>query len=236
MVPDPAAAIRRRVWTDPLGWLPMDVLGAIGSAATTVALLILVYTQAKPAMNRWPTVKYLRSYYELTFEDLITPEQARALPWARRLRRAWRDKFVIPFVARMMTRQHRIHLLYLIDQLKQADQRMVESFIAPQPADVDPLVVEAVSLSRDRRERRRIRRLKRVHRGVRCARGCGTKYGERRSDHSFIGGGGIEGGWFCPSADSCVDRQKATGDHFCGMCLKPFAVFDEAEDSADASD
>ncbi len=31
----------------------MEVLGAVGSVATTVALLILVYTQAKPAMNRW---------------------------------------------------------------------------------------------------------------------------------------------------------------------------------------
>ena len=214
----------------------MEVLGAIGSAATTVALLILVYTQAKPAMNRWATVKYLRSYYELTFEDLITPEQARALPWARRLRRAWRDKFVIPFVARVMTRQHRIHLLYLIGQLKQADGQMAESWVASPQAGVDPLVVEAVSLSRDRHERRRIRRLMRVHRGVRCARGCGTKYGKRRSDHNFSGGGGIEGGWFCPSADSCVDRQKATGDHSCGMCIKPLAVFDEAEDSADASD
>ncbi len=99
---------------------------------------------------------------------------------------------------------------------------MERSFVASPLPGVDPLVVEAVSLSRDRRELRRIRRLKRVHRGVRCAGGCGTKYGERRSDHKFSGGGGNERGWFCPtSADSCVDRQKATGDHFCGMCLKP---------------
>ena len=56
-------------------WL--QVLGAVGSAATTVALLILVYTQAKPAVNRWATVKYLRSYCGLTFQDLITPELTR---------------------------------------------------------------------------------------------------------------------------------------------------------------
>ena len=46
--------------------------------------------------------------------------------------------------------------------------------------------------------------------------GCGTRFGKRHPDHNFSGIGGIEGGWFCESSDSC--RDKPTGDHYCGMC------------------
>ena len=78
------------------------------------------------------------------------------------------------------------------------------------------LVIEAVALSRHREKKLQQRHLRRVHKGLVCAGGCGTRYGKRRRDHNFIGGGGIAGGWFCPSNESC--RITPTGKHHCGMC------------------
>ena len=66
----------------------------------------------------------------------------------------------------------------------------------------------------------RDRDLMRRHKGVRCAGGCGTKYGKKRKDHDFAGGGGVKdsGGWYCETRASCI--LKATGDHYCGMCTE----------------
>ena len=121
----------------------------------------------------------------------------------------------------MMTRAHRIYMPDLVRQVEPARRHLKQSKTPPR--DCDPCVAEAVVLAKHHEDRRKLRRLKRVHRGVRCAEGCGTKYGKRRADHNIISSGdGIEGGWFCPTRDgSCLDLQKATGDHRCGMCLNP---------------
>lgn len=98
--------------------------------------------------------------------------------------------------------------------------------------DCDPQVVELAvfldSYETDVVERNFLKR----HKGVVCANGCGTKYGERRSDHDFMCNAGVNlsGGWFCPSQDedglgeSCIPR--ATGEHYCGMCLKDSGAID----------
>lgn len=70
------------------------------------------------------------------------------------------------------------------------------------------------------------------HKGVLCANECGTRYGERRSDHDFLCDAGVNlsGGWFCPSEDdddlgwSCMPKSR--GAHYCGMCLKELGMID----------
>ncbi len=187
-------------------------LGAIGNAATVCSLLILVYVHTKPAANRWATVKFLRTLSELRVENLLTREQARSLQWPRRLHRA-RRQFVFRLVQRLMTRAHRIAQDELLKQMNAACER---SEFLPAPADCHPLAIEAAALSRHRRERQETHRRARVHKNVLCAGGCGTRYGKRRHDHSFTGGGVVEGGWFCPTNVSCV--REPTGEHYCGMC------------------
>ena len=82
-------------------------LADVAAVATVVALLILAYVQAKPAINRWATVSFLRIYSELHWDDLLTREQAKELPWPRRLRR-WKRNRIFHFVQHLMTRAHRI--------------------------------------------------------------------------------------------------------------------------------
>ena len=189
-------------------------LADVAAVATVVALLILAYVHAKPAINRWATVKFLRVYSELHWDDLLAPAQARALPWPRRLRRWWRNR-VFLLTQRLMTRIHRIAQHDLLAQLRSAHGRPEFS---PVPTNCDPLVVEAAAVAKHDWNRRQARRRKRVHKNVVCAGGCGTKYGKRRADHSFSGGGGIEGGWLCPTDRSCL--REPTGEHYCGMCTK----------------
>ena len=45
----------------------------LGDLATVVVLLILVYVNAKPTVNRWATVKFLRTVYEASIYDLSGP-------------------------------------------------------------------------------------------------------------------------------------------------------------------
>jgi len=186
----------------------------VAAIATVVALLILAYVHAKPAINRWATVKFLRVYSEMHWDDLLTREQARALPRRRRLRR-WRRNRVFRLTHHLMTRAHRIAQHDLLEQLMTARDRPEHS---PVPPDCNPLVIEAAAVAKHDWNRRQARHLARVHKGVVCAGGCGTKYGKRREDHSFTAGSGIEGGWLCPTDRSCL--REPTGEHYCGMCTK----------------
>ena len=188
-------------------------LADVAAVATVVALLILVYVHAKPAVNRWATVKFLRVYSEMHWDDLLTREQARALPWPRGLRR-WRRNRVFRLTHHLMTRAHRIAQHDLLEQLRAA-LNDGPTFLPPR-VNCDPLVVEAAAVAQHDWNRRQNRLRARVHKNVVCAGGCDTKYGKRRRDHSFSGGGGIEGGWFCPTNISCL--REPSGEHYCGMC------------------
>ena len=202
-------------------------LESFAHIATVVTLMILVYVQAKPAVNRWAIIRYLRCYYEFLDDIYITPMEIQRLSLKKRLRLAKRG--IIRYVAlAMMGRANLIRRDTLIPQL-------IKEGKLPQHIPVtdgcDPRVAEALFVSRvyveDRKELRRVR----VHRSVRCAGGCGTHFGKRRRDHDFWGGGGIHGGWFCPTTTSCQNR--ATGDHYCGMCLEELRQASEAPQLSD---
>ena len=74
---------------------------------------------------------------------------------------------------------------------------------------------EAAALAKHARGTRQARIQARIHDNVMCAGGCGTRYSERRHGHNFIGGGGVDEGWLCPTNTSCL--REPTGDHHCGM-------------------
>ena len=65
-------------------------LESFAHLATVVTLMILVYVQAKPAVNRWAAIRYLRWCHEFRDDLLATPREVRLDSWARRLSRAQR--------------------------------------------------------------------------------------------------------------------------------------------------
>ena len=209
-----------------------EVLGGIGGLAAGVSLLILLYLQAKPLVNRWATRRFLHTTYTLEWDDLLAPEQARRLPWKQRLRhrrRSWGHRCY----RRLMTLVQRVKAHQLIDAFDAARSRMVDAWV---PQDLEfprhlteddrGIILEAAAISREREQKQWMRR----HRGVRCSGGCGTRFGKRRSDHNFDAGGVIEGGWRCDSSDSC--REQPTGDHYYGMCTEEQRRTSAAEDGA----
>ena len=197
-----------------------EVLGGIGGLAAGISLLLLLYIRTKPLVNRWATRRFLHVTYTLKPYDLLTPEQARRLRWKQRLRhrrRRWGNRCY----QRLMTLVQRVKAHQFMDAFETARFQMVDAW-APDDLEFSRhlteddrgIVLEAAAISHVRDLKQRIRR----HRGVRCSGGCGTRFGKRRSIHSFSGGGGggVEGGWRCDSPGSC--REQPTGDHFCGMC------------------
>ena len=202
-------------------------LEALGDIATVITLMILVYVQAKPTLKKWATIRYLRCHYEFTVDLCLTPEEARRLPAMERLRRARRGTLrFVAFV--LMPRVDHVRLDALLFQLYRESRRPHH---LPAADGCDPLVAEALFVSRQFREDRQDRRRARVHRNVRCAGECGTRFGKRRRDHDFFGGEGIYGGWLCP-AESC--KGQASGDHYCGMCLNELRHASQVPQVADA--
>lgn len=199
-----------------------DVLGGIGGIAAGASLLLLLYLQAKPRVNRWALVRFLHATYAIEAHDLLTNEQASSLPLKHRLRR-WRRRRGFWLYQRLMTMIQRVKAPKLQDAFESARFDMYETW-APDYVDFPEhltedercIALEAAAVSTMREERHRHKQRMRIHKGLRCAGGCGTRFGKRRPDHNFSGGDGIEGGWFCESSRSC--RDKPSGDHFCGMC------------------
>ena len=201
-------------------------LEAFAHIATVVTLMILVYVQAKPAINRWATIKYLRCYYEFLDDIYITPKESLHSSWPERLRRIKRGALRYSALA-LMRRVDHLRRDILLPQLIKERQRPQH---LPVTDGCDPLVAEALFVSKDHLEDRKERRRARVHRRVRCAGGCGTRFGKQRRDHDFMGGDGIYGGWHCPSTPC---QRRATGDHYCGMCLKASRQASETPPLAD---
>ena len=54
-------------------------LESFAHIATVVTLMMLVYVQAKPVINRWAIIRYLRCYYEFLDDIYITPKEVRGL-------------------------------------------------------------------------------------------------------------------------------------------------------------
>ena len=201
-----------------------DVLGGIGGLAAGLSLLILLYLQAQPLVNRWAICRFLHAVNMLDASELVTNEQARRLPLKQRIRRRWREGAMRCYRG-LTTKVQRVRVFGLAVAFFAARAQFEGTwapkdikFPHPLMAGEREIVLEAAARSKAREKRRRRRTLKRSHRGIRCSGGCGTLFGKRRSDHSFFCDidDGIEGGWHCPSDLSCSDQP--TGEHYCGMC------------------
>ena len=158
-------------------------LEAFAHFATVVTLMILVYVQAKPAVNKWATIRYLRCFYEFHDDIFITPRESQRSSWAKRLRRAKRGTLRFAAFA-LMSRIGHLRLDILTGQLIRESRRPEYLLVTD---GCDPLVAEALFVSKHYLEDRKDRRRARIHRRVHCAGACGTRFGKRRRDHYFFG-------------------------------------------------
>ena len=140
------------------------MLGGIGGFAAGISLLLLLYIQTKPLVNRWAARRYLHLTYTLELHDLLTPEQARRLSWRYRLRhrrRRWGHRCY----QRLMTLVQRVKAPQFIDAFETARSRMVDAWA---PDDVEfpshlteqdrGIVLEAAAISHVREQKQRMRR------------------------------------------------------------------------------
>lgn len=140
-----------------------DVLGGVGGLAAGISLLVLLYLQAKPRVNRWALLRFLHATYAYESSDLLTNEEARSLRLRQRLRR-WRRRCGFWSYQRLMTMVHRVKARQLEDAFKDARTKMVATWATDDmefpkhlTEDERDIVLEAAAVSRIREDRRRNR-------------------------------------------------------------------------------
>jgi len=196
-------------------------LNLLNTTISALALLVVAYVYAKPAVNHWAIRGYLVARATPNLLDLQTPEQRRCLPIQQRLR-YWLRRARFRWYQRCAKRVDRVraHLMHNALQPLLADTFGTVTTTDP-PAHIKltererRIVHEAAGAIQHKKRVASERRVRGTHRGVRCAGGCGTAFGKRRFDHNFSGGT-LNEGWTCPNPDLCA--QGPTEDHFCGMC------------------
>ena len=202
----------------------MPALSTWVAYITIIGVILALVALTRNRIQNWAT---RRAVYQLKFwawqHIPISPASARtrrmrALLWFQQLRHNATMRLV-PILYRAS--------LYQLQQIVEEELKNNRSagIYFPSP-DSNPLYVEIAAYINHKEEKEKNRDMMRRHRGVRCAGGCGTKYGKKRKDHDFAGGGGVKGsgGWHCEwispceMTGSCI--PKATGDHYCGMCRR----------------
>ena len=115
-------------------------LESFAHLATVVTLMILVYVQAKPTINRWATIRYLRYGYEFFDDFFVTPKEHQHSSWPERLRHAGRVtmRYVDLF---LMPQADKSRLGILLPQLFRERQRPHH---LPVMDGCDPLVAEVL--------------------------------------------------------------------------------------------
>ncbi len=192
-------------------------------AYTTIfGVVLALLALSRSRIQNWAT---RRAVYQLKFwpwqHTPVSP--ASAVPRCKKMR-LWFEQLcrnatmrLVPIVYRASLYQLQTTVAHELEENTRAD------IYFPSP-DSNPLYVEIAAYIKHKETTTRDRNLMRIHKGVRCAGGCGTKYGKKRKDHEFVPGGGVKGsgGWFCAWTNACGTRgscvPEVTGDHYCGMC------------------
>ena len=185
-----------------------------------VVLALLALTRSR--IQNWAT---RRAVYQLKFWAWQhTPVSPASAVTRRTKMRLWCQQRCHNATLRLVPIVYRASLVRLQEVVdEELKNNPAAGIYFPSP-NSNPLYVEIAAYIHYKQKAEAERDLMRRHKGVRCAGGCGTKYGKNRKDHDFSGGGGVKdsGGWFCEwigaygTGGSCIPR--ATGDHYCGMC------------------
>ena len=200
----------------------MPALSTWVAYITIIGVILALFALSRSRIQNWATS---RAVYQLKFWawQHIPVSPASSVTRHRKVH-LWLQQLCHSATMRLVPILYRASLYQL---QKTVDEELKNNTAAgiyfPSP-DANPLYVEIAAYINYKEKTAMDRDLMRRHKGVRCAGGCGTKYGKKRKDHDFAGGGGVKdsGGWYCEwinanrASGSCI--PKATGDHYCGMC------------------
>ena len=200
----------------------MPALSTWVAYITIIGVILALFALTRSRIQNWATS---RAVYQLKFWAWQHPPVSPASAVTRRRKvHLWLQQLCHSATMRLVPILYRASLYQLqmtVDE--ELKNNTAAGIYFPSP-DGNPLYVEIAAYIHYKEKTARERDLMRKHKGVRCAGGCGTKYGKKRRDHDFVGGGGVKdsGGWHCESNNayrtrgSCI--PKSTGDHYCGMC------------------
>ena len=200
----------------------MPALSTWVAYTTIIGVILALFALSWSRIQNWATS---RAVYQLKFWawQHIPVSPASAVTRRKKMR-LWFQQLRQSATLRLVPILYRASLYQLQETVDQELKNNTAAGIYFPSPDANPLYVEIAAYINYKEKTTRDRDLMRRHKGVRCASGCGTKYGKNRKDHDFSGGGGVKdsGGWRCEwigaygTGGSCI--PSATGDHYCGMC------------------
>ena len=200
----------------------MPALSTWVAYTTIIGVILALFALFWSRIQNWATS---RAVYQLKFWawQHIPVSPASAVTRRKKMR-LWFQQLRQSATLRLVPILYRASLYQLQETVDQELKNNTAAGIYFPSPDGNPLYVEIAAYIHYKEKTTRDRDLMRRHKGVLCAGGCGTKYGKKRKDHDFSGGGGVKdsGGWYCErisanrASGSCI--PKATGDHYCGMC------------------
>ena len=186
-------------------------------AVSSLVLITILWVHLKPVTQRWAVRRHIAVVYRWCRRGTfyLTPSPQRFAELSQLQRYKWKVLDLWVWVSLNLP----LRLMAWEDKAK-SEARMkvvMESYLRPvsdrevvATSDVVTLVL-AIEMAKE--EHREDKRFRRRHKAVRCAGGCGTRYGKFHGDDPYQPAGH---GWKCPDNLSCV--IEATGPHWCRKC------------------
>ena len=216
----------------------MGALSTWTAWVTMIGVGLALYVIVWPRVGMWAT-RYSVFKINKTL-DLLDP-----MPNATWYQKAIRGlKLTIVNVRSLFVPLRYRLALYRLAQIvgQEMEDATDDNYYDPTPG-CHPTVAEITAYVFYKMKRNRERQLMRIHKNVRCASPeCNVKYGRKRKDHGFPTGEGVRnsGGWYCETDDPNGRREycfpTATGNHYCGMCLRERQAADNGTETLVAYD
>ena len=200
----------------------MQTFLVVSSAVTMMGVFVALLSVAWPRLQVVATRRLVFYLMRKSWRHMLFYPTSRAKRSMRM--RLWYERGTHSLTAKLVPLHYRLSLISLSEEVeKELRANCLSDTYFPHP-ESNPLYVEIAGYIHYKDKKDRDKSNMKRHKGVVCAGGCGTKYGKKRKDHSFSGGGGVRdsGGWRCEWINTATGEgscfPKSTGDHYCGMC------------------
>lgn len=194
-------------------WWP--VLSTWASWVTIVGVVLAFVVFVKPRFQSWIIRRSFYFFKCFAREMVIRDNMPLDGHWENIKFRCQVKKLRI--FGKLSPMEYRLSIASLVDIIeKELKDNSTNGIYTPKP-DTNATIMEIAAYYDFKTTKKKEKELLHQHKGIRCAGGCGTKYGRRHKRQGFLGGGVNNSGWQ-ECDESCTPESRI--DHYCGMCQR----------------
>lgn len=196
-----------------MAWWP--ALSTWTSWITIVGVALAFVALIKPRYQNWIISRSF--YFSKCFaREMVIRDNIPLNGHWENMKFKWQIKKLRIF-AKLSPMNYRLSFAMLVDVIDEELKNNSKGGIYTPKPDTNATIMEIAAYYEFKTTKKKEKELLRQHKGIRCAGGCGTKYGKRHKNQGFLGKGVNNSGWlYCD--ESCTPESRI--DHYCGMCQK----------------